>query len=149
MVWRSHTFSPDPTVRGRRGSADDATRVFRVLALWTFPFCHSRSDRFQCGGPVNTLDFHLRSICIQIPSARPVPTRDQSDPPMHPLVYSISIFSLLSAFDLYRSATPHQQRFTWLPHFGRKPKEKVDKLCERFKSTLTHDEVKVHFVGVW
>ena len=104
MVWRSHTFSPDPTVRGRRGSADDATRVFRVLALWTFPFCHSRSDRFQCGGPVNTLDFHLRSICIQIPSARPVPTRDQSDPPMHPLVYSISIFSLLSAFLAYNTA---------------------------------------------
>ncbi|KZV69489.1 hypothetical protein PENSPDRAFT_652342 [Peniophora sp. CONT] len=44
------------------------------------------------------------AIVFNIPSAHPVPTRDQSDPPMHPLAYSMSLFSLLSALLAYNTA---------------------------------------------
>ncbi|KAI0035918.1 hypothetical protein K488DRAFT_42113 [Vararia minispora EC-137] len=90
-----------------------------VLALWAsvlilFPrFLLFAADESQPLTPLEAfLSLHfgiyLASLSVgtlfNIPAVEPVPAREQSDPPRHPLILSLSLASLLSAFLAYNTA---------------------------------------------
>ncbi|KAJ8482638.1 hypothetical protein ONZ45_g14882 [Pleurotus djamor] len=71
-----------------------------------------------------------------------------------PLDYPTHMAIVHSAYELYTSLVRHSKRETpkmssaTQGHAG-PAKSREDQLCEQFKNSLCHKNVKVHFVGVW